>query len=50
MACRNWGIAAGRTVEVNGYLQTSFPHIYAAGDVAGPYEFTQPRRTRPGTP
>jgi pyruvate/2-oxoglutarate dehydrogenase complex dihydrolipoamide dehydrogenase (E3) component/uncharacterized membrane protein YdjX (TVP38/TMEM64 family) len=33
-------IATGRTIEVNGYLQTSFPHIYAAGDVAGPYQFT----------
>jgi len=34
------GVAAGRTVEVNGYLQTNFPNIYAAGDVAGPYQFT----------
>ena len=24
----------GRTVDVNGYLQTNFPNIYAAGDVA----------------
>lgn len=29
-----------RTVEVNEYLQTNFPNIYAAGDVAGPYQFT----------
>ncbi len=29
-----------RGVEVNGYLQTSQPHIYAAGDVVGPYQFT----------
>lgn len=34
------GIATGRTVDVNEFLQTSFPNIYAAGDVAGPYQFT----------
>ncbi|MDE2276830.1 MAG: FAD-dependent oxidoreductase, partial [Burkholderiales bacterium] len=34
------GVTTGRTVEVNGYLQTNFPNIYAAGDVAGPYQFT----------
>jgi pyruvate/2-oxoglutarate dehydrogenase complex dihydrolipoamide dehydrogenase (E3) component len=34
------GVTSGRTVEVNGYLQTNFPNIYAAGDVAGPYQFT----------
>ncbi|MEO8859477.1 MAG: FAD-dependent oxidoreductase [Burkholderiaceae bacterium] len=34
------GVTTQRTVEVNGYLQTSFPNIYAAGDVAGPYQFT----------
>lgn len=34
------GIPTGRTVEVNGYLQTRYPNIYAAGDVAGPYQFT----------
>ncbi len=34
------GVATGKTVEVNGYLQTSLPNIYAAGDVAGPYQFT----------
>jgi pyruvate/2-oxoglutarate dehydrogenase complex dihydrolipoamide dehydrogenase (E3) component len=27
-------------VEVNAYLQSSQPHIYAAGDIAGPYRFT----------
>ena len=31
---------ARRTVEVNEYLQTRFPNIYACGDVAGPYQFT----------
>ena len=34
------GVATGRTVETNDYLQTNFPNIYAAGDVAGPYQFT----------
>jgi pyruvate/2-oxoglutarate dehydrogenase complex dihydrolipoamide dehydrogenase (E3) component len=29
-----------RTVEVNEYLQTIYPNIYACGDVAGPYQFT----------
>ncbi len=34
------GVTTGRTLQVNGYLQTNFPNIYAAGDVAGPYQFT----------
>ncbi len=34
------GVTTGRTVEVNGYLQTNLPNIYAAGDVTGPYQFT----------
>ena len=34
------GIPAGRTIETNEYLQTLYPNIYAAGDVAGPYQFT----------
>ena len=34
------GIPAQRTVETNEYLQTIYPNIYAAGDVAGPYQFT----------
>ncbi|MGH8698719.1 MAG: FAD-dependent oxidoreductase, partial [Burkholderiales bacterium] len=29
-----------RTIEVNEYLQTIYPNIYAGGDVAGPYQFT----------
>jgi pyruvate/2-oxoglutarate dehydrogenase complex dihydrolipoamide dehydrogenase (E3) component/uncharacterized membrane protein YdjX (TVP38/TMEM64 family) len=29
-----------RTVEVNEYMQTVYPNIYACGDVAGPYQFT----------
>ena len=34
------GIAANRTVQVNEYLETNVPNILAAGDVAGPYQFT----------
>ena len=34
------GIPTQRTVETNEYLQTIYPNIYAAGDVAGPYQFT----------
>ena len=33
-------IPTQRTVETNEYLQTIYPNIYAAGDVAGPYQFT----------
>jgi pyruvate/2-oxoglutarate dehydrogenase complex dihydrolipoamide dehydrogenase (E3) component/uncharacterized membrane protein YdjX (TVP38/TMEM64 family) len=29
-----------RTIETNAYLQTSYPNIYAVGDVAGPFQFT----------
>ena len=28
------------TIEVNDYLQTIYPNIYAVGDVTGPYQFT----------
>lgn len=34
------GISTGRTVDTNEFLQTNFPNIYAAGDVAGPFQFT----------
>ena len=34
------GIPTDRTIETNDYLQTLYPNIYAAGDVAGPYQFT----------
>ena len=34
------GIPVGRTVTTNEYLETLYPNIYAAGDVAGPYQFT----------
>jgi pyruvate/2-oxoglutarate dehydrogenase complex dihydrolipoamide dehydrogenase (E3) component/uncharacterized membrane protein YdjX (TVP38/TMEM64 family) len=33
-------IPTGRTLETNEFLQTRFPNIYAAGDVAGPFQFT----------
>ncbi len=34
------GIAVQRTVTTDEYLQTAYPNILAAGDVAGPYQFT----------
>ena len=34
------GIPVGRTIETNGHLETIYPNILAAGDVAGPYQFT----------
>ena len=34
------GISAGKTIDTNEFLQTRFPNIYAAGDVAGPFQFT----------
>lgn len=30
----------GGTVSVNNHMQTSIDHIYACGDVSGPYQFT----------
>lgn len=33
-------IDTDRVVTTNPFLQTKFPNIYAAGDVAGPYQFT----------
>jgi pyruvate/2-oxoglutarate dehydrogenase complex dihydrolipoamide dehydrogenase (E3) component/uncharacterized membrane protein YdjX (TVP38/TMEM64 family) len=34
------GIPAGRTIETNAFLETKYPNILVAGDVAGPYQFT----------
>lgn len=34
------GIPTQRTIQTNDYLETLYPNIYAAGDVAGPYQFT----------
>lgn len=34
------GIPSGDTITTNDYLQTLYPNIYAAGDVAGPFQFT----------
>lgn len=36
----NLGIDTDKTVVTDDYLQTKFPNILAAGDVAGPYQFT----------
>ncbi len=33
-------VTKSRTVEVNEFMQTLYPNIYACGDVAGPYQFT----------
>lgn len=34
------GLPTERTIHTDEYLATLFPNIYAAGDVAGPYQFT----------
>lgn len=34
------GIETGRTIVTNAYLETLYPNIYAAGDVAGPWQLT----------
>jgi pyruvate/2-oxoglutarate dehydrogenase complex dihydrolipoamide dehydrogenase (E3) component len=34
------GIATDKTITTDDTLQTLYPNIYAAGDVAGPYQFT----------
>lgn len=34
------GIETRRTIVTNDYLETLYPNIYAAGDAAGPYQFT----------
>jgi pyruvate/2-oxoglutarate dehydrogenase complex dihydrolipoamide dehydrogenase (E3) component len=34
------GVKTSRTIETNAFLQTNYPNIYAAGDVAGPFQFT----------
>jgi pyruvate/2-oxoglutarate dehydrogenase complex dihydrolipoamide dehydrogenase (E3) component/uncharacterized membrane protein YdjX (TVP38/TMEM64 family) len=36
----NLGIETDRNIITNDYLETIFPNIFAAGDVAGPYQFT----------
>jgi pyruvate/2-oxoglutarate dehydrogenase complex dihydrolipoamide dehydrogenase (E3) component/uncharacterized membrane protein YdjX (TVP38/TMEM64 family) len=33
-------VSKRKTVEVNEFLETRFPNIFACGDVAGPYQFT----------
>jgi len=34
------GVSTKNTVITNGYLETLYPNIFAAGDVAGPFQFT----------
>lgn len=36
----NLSIESDRTIQSNAFLQTKFPNILTAGDVAGPYQFT----------
>lgn len=36
----NLGLDTGRTLSTNEYLQTLYPHIYAVGDVTGPWQLT----------
>ena len=36
----NLGIVTKGTIVTNDYLETLYPNIFAAGDVAGPYQFT----------
>jgi pyruvate/2-oxoglutarate dehydrogenase complex dihydrolipoamide dehydrogenase (E3) component/membrane protein DedA with SNARE-associated domain len=33
-------LSPAKTVQTNDYLQTTYPNIYACGDVAGPFQFT----------
>ena len=33
-------VSSRGTIEVNEFLETNYPNIYAVGDVAGPYQFT----------
>jgi pyruvate/2-oxoglutarate dehydrogenase complex dihydrolipoamide dehydrogenase (E3) component len=40
MGLEDLGIRTGRAIEVNGFLQATYPNIYACGDAAGPYQFT----------
>ena len=36
----NLALTTSGAIEVNNAMQTSFPNVYACGDVAGPYQFT----------
>ncbi|MBE3637322.1 FAD-dependent oxidoreductase [Mangrovicoccus algicola] len=40
MGLEEMGIPAGQVVETNDFLETRYPNILAAGDVAGPFQFT----------
>ena len=36
----NIALTEQKTINVNRFMQTNYPNIYACGDVAGPYQFT----------
>jgi pyruvate/2-oxoglutarate dehydrogenase complex dihydrolipoamide dehydrogenase (E3) component/uncharacterized membrane protein YdjX (TVP38/TMEM64 family) len=40
MGLEDLGIRTDGTIEVNEFLQATYPNIYACGDAAGPYQFT----------
>jgi pyruvate/2-oxoglutarate dehydrogenase complex dihydrolipoamide dehydrogenase (E3) component len=40
MGLETIGVRTGRTIEVNEFLQATYPNIYACGDAIGPYQFT----------
>ena len=33
-------LSPNKTIQVDAFLATNYPHIFACGDVAGPYQFT----------
>ncbi|WHI48209.1 FAD-dependent oxidoreductase [Microbulbifer sp. VAAF005] len=40
LGLENLGLQESGRLQLDGYLRTTYPHILAAGDVAGPYQFT----------
>ncbi|TVP93291.1 MAG: pyridine nucleotide-disulfide oxidoreductase [Thioalkalivibrio sp.] len=40
MGLETLGIRTDRTIDVNEFMQATYPNIYACGDAAGPYQFT----------
>lgn len=40
MGLETLGIRTDRTIDVNEFMQATYPNIFACGDAAGPYQFT----------